>query len=435
MKRAWPRLCAAFLVAVVLACVGAACGGGSGSPTPTTPQSPTITSVSVTGTTALTAGQTNQFTATATMSNGSTQSCSSSAVWQSSNTSVATVASGGMVTAVAAGEADIRATCQGVTGTSHVAVSAPAATITSVTVSGSSSLTVGQTSQLTATANLSNGANQSCTTTATWQSSNTSVATVSSAGMVTAIAAGDADIRANCQGTTGALKVTVATAVFTLSGTVKDDAGAAVSGATVEVTDGANTGKSTTSDSAGAYRLTGLIAGTFTLKASKTNYDTTTQSVTLSHDATTDVTLRRAVTATYTVSGTVREDTGIVLSGATVEAMSGATAGRWVNTGSDGAYSLAGIAGGSCDVRAGKSGYDYSTKSVNLTSNTTLDFTLKKSATSGCGPTTASCGAATAKCNDSTYSCSQNRSGTCSSHGGVACWICPGVLCSGLRAK
>jgi hypothetical protein len=35
----------------------------------------------------------------------------------------------------------------------------------------------------------------------------------------------------------------------------------------------------------------------------------------------------------------------------------------------------------------------------------------------------------TAKCNDGAYSCSQNRSGTCSSHGGVACYVCPGLLC------
>jgi beta-lactamase superfamily II metal-dependent hydrolase len=41
---------------------------------------------------------------------------------------------------------------------------------------------------------------------------------------------------------------------------------------------------------------------------------------------------------------------------------------------------------------------------------------------------------ATAVCNDGTYSSSQNRSGTCSSHSGVRCWICPGVLCNGLVA-
>ncbi len=35
----------------------------------------------------------------------------------------------------------------------------------------------------------------------------------------------------------------------------------------------------------------------------------------------------------------------------------------------------------------------------------------------------------TAVCNDSVYSCSQNRSGTCSTHGGVRCYVCPGPLC------
>ena len=39
---------------------------------------------------------------------------------------------------------------------------------------------------------------------------------------------------------------------------------------------------------------------------------------------------------------------------------------------------------------------------------------------------------ATAVCTDGAYSMSQNRQGTCSTHGGVRCWICPGVLCSAL---
>jgi predicted phage tail protein len=37
--------------------------------------------------------------------------------------------------------------------------------------------------------------------------------------------------------------------------------------------------------------------------------------------------------------------------------------------------------------------------------------------------------APTAQCNDGAWSCSQNRSGTCSSHGGVRCYVCPGPLC------
>lgn len=46
-----------------------------------------------------------------------------------------------------------------------------------------------------------------------------------------------------------------------------------------------------------------------------------------------------------------------------------------------------------------------------------------------------SCGTGTAVCNDGSYSCSQNRQGTCSSHGGVRCWICPGPLCNGLTSS
>ncbi len=37
---------------------------------------------------------------------------------------------------------------------------------------------------------------------------------------------------------------------------------------------------------------------------------------------------------------------------------------------------------------------------------------------------------AKARCNNGQWSSSQNRSGTCSSNGGVACWVCPGILCS-----
>lgn len=44
-------------------------------------------------------------------------------------------------------------------------------------------------------------------------------------------------------------------------------------------------------------------------------------------------------------------------------------------------------------------------------------------------PANVACGVPTAGCNDGTWSCSQNRSGTCSSHGGVRCWVCPGPLC------
>ena len=41
----------------------------------------------------------------------------------------------------------------------------------------------------------------------------------------------------------------------------------------------------------------------------------------------------------------------------------------------------------------------------------------------------ASCGLATGRCGNGELTCSQNRSGTCSSNGGLACVWCPGPLC------
>jgi len=60
-------------------------------------------------------------------------------------------------------------------------------------------------------------------------------------------------------------------------------------------------------------------------------------------------------------------------------------------------------------------------------------FAVSVVASPTCGgasvPASVSCGTPTAQCNNGQWSCSQNRSGTCSSNGGVRCWVCPGRLC------
>jgi hypothetical protein len=90
--------------------------------------------------------------------------------------------------------------------------SAPAS-VTAVAISGTASLTInGQANQLTATATLSDGTTQNVTSSATWQSSNATVATVSSTGLVTAVAAGTTTITATSQGRSGALVVSVSPA-------------------------------------------------------------------------------------------------------------------------------------------------------------------------------------------------------------------------------
>jgi hypothetical protein len=74
-----------------------------------------------------------------------------------------------------------------------------------------------------------------------------------------------------------------ASTIFALSGGVLDNKNNAnkVSNAALSITDGANAGRSTTTDGAGNYRFTALTPGTFTISLTGAGYISTTQSVTL----------------------------------------------------------------------------------------------------------------------------------------------------------
>jgi uncharacterized protein YjdB len=66
---------------------------------------------------------------------------------------------------------------------------------------------IGQTSQLTAKATLSNGTSQDVTAQATWLSSNTAVATVTTGGLLKALSLGGAQITATYQNMSGQFSV------------------------------------------------------------------------------------------------------------------------------------------------------------------------------------------------------------------------------------
>jgi uncharacterized protein YjdB len=81
-------------------------------------------------------------------------------------------------------------------------------TVSTVAVTGAMPA-VGGTAQMVATATLTTGTTQDVTAQATWQSSNTAVATVNSTGLVTGVAAGAVQITATYQSISGVDNVTI----------------------------------------------------------------------------------------------------------------------------------------------------------------------------------------------------------------------------------
>jgi len=179
-----------------------------------------------------------------------------------------------------------------------------------------------------------------------------------------------------------------AAATFTLSGKVTDKAVSAwaIANATVTLTPGAPVTKTNTQ---GIYNVK-LSARTYTIKVFATGY--TTASVT------------KALKATSTLNFALAP---IKPSGATARCK-------------DRTWSFSKTRSGTCS----------SHKGVQYWVCPGILCEPPPPPPPGCGPQNAPCGAATAVCNDGTLSCSKNRSGTCSHHGGVKCWICPGPLCN-----
>ena len=151
-------------------------------------------------------GSTKQLTAIA-KDSGGTELGGRSIAWASGNSSVATVSSSGLVTAVAPGQATISASAEGKTGSSTITVTVPP--VASLLVSPSSAeLLVGKSVTLAATTLDSDGK----TLTGrgiSWSSSKSSIATVSSSGVVTGVAIGSAWVVASSEGKKDSASVTV----------------------------------------------------------------------------------------------------------------------------------------------------------------------------------------------------------------------------------
>ncbi len=116
MGRVLAVLCALSNVALTAAC------SKSSSVTAPSP-SKTVSSVTLGGSTTVSAGATSQLTATAVYSDQTTGLVSSQATWTSSDTATATVSATGLLTALRAGTVDVSATYQGVVGRRTIQIS------------------------------------------------------------------------------------------------------------------------------------------------------------------------------------------------------------------------------------------------------------------------------------------------------------------------
>ncbi|MDR2423429.1 MAG: Ig-like domain-containing protein [Prevotellaceae bacterium] len=151
----------------------------------------------------ITINKTEQLTATIAPTNATNKT----RIWSSSNASVASVSNNGLVTAKSVGTATITVTTQdgGYTKTCAVTVVQPA---TGVSLNKTATtINVNATEQLTATVAPENATNKAVT----WSSSKAAVATVSEAGLVTAVSPGTAKITVTTQdgGRTSSCTVTV----------------------------------------------------------------------------------------------------------------------------------------------------------------------------------------------------------------------------------
>ena len=183
------------------------CGDGTTEPPTPPPDPPRPATVMVTPATAQLGalGATVQLTAEVRDQNG--QAMAGAAVtWASGSAAVATVSGSGLVTAAGTGTATITARAGAVSGSAAVTVAQEVSTV--VVSPAEATLVQGDTLRLAAAATDANG-HVVLGVEFAWMSSDTLVAVVDAAGLVTGIGSGEAEVTATAAGRAGRLDLTV----------------------------------------------------------------------------------------------------------------------------------------------------------------------------------------------------------------------------------
>ncbi len=152
---------------------------------------------------------TQQYAATATFGNNTSGDATTQVTWSSSVTNIATINAAGLATAGSIlGQTTIQAKSGSVIATTLLVVSNK--TITSIAINPSNTtLSSGSTQQFSATATYSDGTTGDVTSSVSWTSSNTAVASITSGGFVTAVSTGTTTITATSGSIAGTTQLTV----------------------------------------------------------------------------------------------------------------------------------------------------------------------------------------------------------------------------------
>jgi hypothetical protein len=174
---------------------------------------------------------------------------------------------------------------------------------------------------------------------------------------------------------------------YTITGTItKSDGGGGAEGASVQLKDGNGpVGTAVTTNASGAYTISSVPAGTYTIEVTLEGYTTGTISgVTVNSSNVTgkDLTLARL----YTISGTISTDDSGSAEGAKVQlkGSGGSNVGSAVTADSDGAYTISNVPAGTYTIEVTHTGYTTGTivgVTVNTSNVTGKNLTLVKQKT------------------------------------------------------